>query len=149
MFLRFDQFRDFDRLFDELRGRASTRSLPMDAYRRGNRFFVHLDIPGVNQDSIELTVDKDVLTVRAERVWKEEEGDEIIACERFQGTFERRLFLGENIDREHLEARYDNGVLTVRMPVLEAAQPRKIEVTTVGAPKVVEAARKGTAAPAA
>jgi len=143
MLLRFDPFRDFDRVFDELRGRAPARSMPMDAYRRGDRFVVHFDIPGVDADSIEVTVDQDILTVKADRAWKEEEGDEIVARERPQGTFERQLYLSERLDREHLEARYDNGVLTVRMPLLEAAKPHKIQIEVSSSPKAVGAKASG------
>jgi HSP20 family protein len=124
MIARFDLFPDLEGLFRR-RGHAA---MPLDAYRRSGMFYLHFDVPGVDADSIELTIDKDVLTVKAERVWTEEEGDELLACERPQGTFERRVLLGANLDREHVEARYENGVLTVRMPVVEEVKPYKVPI---------------------
>jgi HSP20 family protein len=149
--LRFDPFREFDRLAVEqmfsggLRG--APRSVPMDAYRRGNQFLIHLDLPGVDPDAIELTVEQNVLTIKAERRFVEpEEGDELLISERPQGTFTRQLLLGESLDTDRLEADYDQGVLTVRIPVAEAAKPRRVQITQSGGgePAIVEgqAARK-------
>src|SRR4051812_24521739 len=98
MLMRFDPFRDFDRLTQELwNTRTATRPFPMDAYRRGDRFFVHFDLPGVDTDAIELTVEKNVLTVKVDRDWQPAEGDELVAAERPRGTFSRQLFLGETL----------------------------------------------------
>jgi len=130
--LRFDPFRDFDRLVaEQVAGlRGAPRSVPMDAYRRGDQFLIHLEErPGVDPDAIELTVEQNVLTIRAERRFEPEEGDELVITERPQGTFTRQLLLGESLDTDRLEADYDQGVLTLRIPVAEAAKPRRVEIT--------------------
>jgi HSP20 family protein len=129
--LRFDPFRDFDRLVaEQMAGlRGAPRIVPMDAYRRADQFLVHLDLPGVDADAIELTVEQNVLTIRAERRFEPEEGDELLITERPQGSFTRQLLLGESLDTDRLEADYDQGVLTVRIPVAEAAKPRRVEIT--------------------
>jgi len=132
--LRFDPFRDYDRLVaEQLAGlRGAARSVPIDAYRRGDQFFVHLDLPGVDPDAIELTVEQNVLTIRAERRFDLEEGDEPAISERPQGTFTRQLMLGESLDTDSLEADYDQGVLTLKIPVAEKAKPRRVEITKSG-----------------
>jgi HSP20 family protein len=129
--MRFDPFRDFDRLVaEQMAGlRGAPRIVPMDAYRRADQFLVHLDLPGVDADAIELTVEQNVLTIRAERRFEPEEGDELLITERPQGSFTRQLLLGESLDTDRLEADYDQGVLTVRIPVAEAAKPRRVEIT--------------------
>lgn len=140
MLVRFDPFRDVE-LFEE--GRQSRdRFAALDAYRRGDRFFIHLDVPGVDPDRIEVTVEDEVLRIRAERVWHEREGDEIVACERPQGTFERQVYLGPGLDREHLEASCENGVLTVEMPVREAMGRHRVPITVAGAPSTAPAGPK-------
>jgi HSP20 family protein len=101
----------------------------VDAYRRGNEFKVHFDLPGVDARFIELTVEKDLLTVRATRAWVRPEGDQIQIAERAHGDFTRQLFLGEGLDRDHIGAIYENGVLTLTIPVAEEAKPRKVEIT--------------------
>jgi HSP20 family protein len=103
--------------------------MPMDAYRQGDVFVVNFDLPGVDSSSIDLTVEQNVLSVRAERTWQRSDGQEVVAAERPQGSFSRQLFLGESLDADHIDARYDNGVLTVRVPVAEEAKPRKVEVS--------------------
>ena len=133
MLMRFDPFRDLDRLTQQLwntagNGNGGLRAMPMDAYRRGDRFVVHFDLPGVDPDAIDLTIEKNVLTVRAERRWARQEDDEPVAAERLQGSFTRQLFLGETLDPDHVEARYEHGVLTLTIPVAEAAKPRKVTV---------------------
>src|SRR5881227_1891242 len=130
--IRFDPFRDLERLNEQLFGagaRTGPRSFPMDAYRRGSEFHVELDLPGIEPDSIELTVEQNVLTIKAERRFEPEEGDELVITERPQGTFTRQLLLGESLDTDRLEADYDQGVLTLRIPVAEAAKPRRVEIT--------------------
>src|SRR5512133_3834199 len=140
--MRFDPFRDFDRLAEQMlgggRGGGVPRTFPMDAYRRGDRFFVHLDLPGVDPDSIELTSEQNVLTVRAERRFEREEGDELIISERPQGVFSRQLFLSDALDSDAIEANYDGGVLTLELPVAEQAKPRRIEIGRSGGPKTIE-----------
>ena len=141
MLMRFDPFRDFERLSEQAFGEARrTPVMPMDAYRHGDRFIVHFDLPGADPQSIDLTVEKNVLTVRAQRSWQRGDGVDVIAAERPQGTFSRQLFLGETLDTEHVSATYDNGVLTLTIPVAERAKPRRVEVTTGGGqPTAVEA----------
>jgi HSP20 family protein len=132
MLMRWDPFREIDRLSDQafagLRSRQAV--MPMDAYRHGDQFVVHFDLPGVDPSSIDLTVEKNVLTVSAERSWQKGEGDEIVVSERPQGAFSRQLFLGEGLDADGVSANYDQGVLTVTIPVAEKAKPRKVEVAT-------------------
>ena len=112
--------------------RGAPRSVPMDAYRRGDQFLIHLDLPGVDPDAIELTAEQNVLTIRAERRFELEDGDELLITERPQGSFTRQLILGESLDTNRLEADYDQGVLTLRIPVAEAAKPRRVEITKSG-----------------
>ena len=133
--LRFDPFREFDRLAEQVFSaglRGTPRSVPMDGYRRGDQFLIHLDLPGVDPDAIELTVEQNVLTIRAERRFEPEEGDELLVSERPQGTFTRQLLLGESLDTDRLEADYDQGVLTLRIPVAEEAKPRRVQITKSG-----------------
>jgi HSP20 family protein len=142
MLMRFDPFRELDRLTAATAWPTSTRpALPMDAYRRGDQFVVHFDLPGVDASTIELTVEKNVLTVRAERSWQRGEGDEVVVSERPQGSFTRQLFLGETLDTDAISAGYENGVLTLTIPVAEKAKPRKVEISTNGShgPTAVEA----------
>lgn len=133
MLMRFDPFAELDRLTRNDLGRRPS-AMPMDAYRSGEQFVVRFDLPGVDPATIDLTVEKNVLTVRAERSWKPAQGDEVVVSERPQGTFTRQLFLGETLDSERLEAHYDQGVLTLTVPVAERARPRKVEVTAGSAP---------------
>jgi len=129
MLMRFERFGEYDRITEELLSHRRVQQIPVDAYRRGNEFKVHLDLPGVDPGSIELTVEKDILAVRATRTWARAEGDQIQITERPQGEFSLQLFLGESLDREHITATYENGVLTVTIPVAEEAKPHKVEIT--------------------
>jgi HSP20 family protein len=132
MLLRYDPFRDLDRLTRQFWGpaRQSWSVLPMDAWREGDHFVARFDLPGVDPESIDLSVDRNVLTVKAERSWSPAEGDkEVSAQERFHGRFFRRLALRETLDADHIEARYDAGVLTLTIPVAEKALPRKVTVS--------------------
>ena len=130
MLMRFDPFRELDRLTQQSWSgqQARTAAMPIDAYRRGDQFLVHFDLPGVDPASIELTVEKNVLTVGAERSWARKEGDEIVVAERPQGRFTRQLFLGEGLDPDRVAADYTQGVLTLTIPVAEQAKPRRVEV---------------------
>jgi HSP20 family protein len=141
MLLRFDPFRDMDRVFDQAFGNGQSRrpSFPMDAYRRGEQFVVHFDLPGVDPDSIDLEVERNVLTVTAERRWQPHEGDDIIANERVQGAFRRQLLLGDTLNTEDITANYENGVLTLTIPVAEKAKPRKVEIQREGGKQAIEA----------
>jgi HSP20 family protein len=132
MLMRFEPFREIDRMAEEMLSERRVRQIPVDAYRQGNEFKVHLDLPGVDFRFIELTVEKDLLTVRATRAWVRAEGDQVQIAERPQGDFSRQLFLGEGLDRDHITATYENGVLTLTIPVSEEAKPRKVEITHGG-----------------
>ena len=129
MLMRMETFPVYDRLTEELLSQRRVKQIPVDAYRQGNEFKVLLDLPGVDPSSIELTVEKDVLDVRATRNWVQAEGDQIQMTERPHGEFRRQLFLGESLDRDHITATYENGVLTATIPVAEQAKPRKVKIT--------------------
>jgi len=140
MLMRFDPFRDVDRLLEQSFGGDRTPTMPIDAYRRGENFFVHIDLPGVDPSSVDLSVEKNVLVVKAQRAWQRQEGDEWLVAERPQGTYSRQLFLGDTLDPEHIEASYHDGVLTLRIPVAERAKPRRIEINTEAkGPSAIEA----------
>lgn len=130
MLMRTDPFRELDRLTQQLAGTpARPAVMSMDAYRQGESFVVHFDLPGVDPDSIDLDVERNVLTVRAERKPVAGEDTQMVAAERPTGTFSRQLFLAESLDTERIEASYDAGVLVVRIPIAEKAKPRKISVS--------------------
>jgi HSP20 family protein len=124
-----DPFRDFDRLASQLLGTTNRPAvMPMDAWREGDVFKIEFDLPGVSEETIDLDVERNVLTVRAERVGRN--GDwEMLASERPRGVFSRQLVLGDNLDLDHIEASYDAGVLRLSVPVAERAKPRKIQIT--------------------
>ena len=140
MLMRTDPFRELDRLTQQVLGTAAgPAAMPMDAYRQGDKFFICLDLPGVNPDSIDLTVEQNVLTVRAERAPAQADGAQMIVAERPYGTFTRQVFLGETLDADNIAADYTAGVLTLTIPVHEAAKPRTIEVTSSDAKQAVTA----------
>src|ERR1700730_7832223 len=130
MQMRFDPFREIDRAFSAGRNPV----MAMDAFRQGETFQVSFDLPGVDAESIELTVERNVLTVKAERRRPEVEGAQYVATERPQGLFTRQLSLGQSLDTDRIEARYHDGVLTLVIPVTSAARPRRIEVSSQAAP---------------
>jgi HSP20 family protein len=134
MVMRFDPFREVDRQMQQMVNRLqeSNGTMAMDAYRRGDTVFVHFDLPGVDPDSIELTAEQNTLTVRADRRWSSEPDDQILAQERPQGAFMRQPMLGEHLDTQQVQAAYEDGVLTLEVPVAPAAKPRKIEVRSSG-----------------
>ena len=143
--MRFDPFREIDRLAEQFGAgtRAAPRTVPMDAYRRGDQLLVHLDLPGVEPNSVDLTAERNVLTITAERRFEPQEADEVLVAERPQGRFTRQLLLGENLDVDKIEASYQNGVLTLVIPVAEQAKPRRIEITSAGGgPATIEASAK-------
>lgn len=129
MLMRTDPFRDLDRLSEAMFG-TTTRpaAMPMDAYRHDDTFVVHLDLPGVDADSIDLTVEQNVLTVHAERRRPFDDAAERVVGECTYGVFSRQLFLGESLDVDNLSADYDRGVLSIAIPVAEQAKPRRIPV---------------------
>jgi HSP20 family protein len=132
MLMRTDPFRDFDRLAQQLLGAGTTSRpavMPMDAWREGDTFVLEFDLPGVRRESVDIDVERNVLTVRAERPARN--GDwEMLATERPSGLFSRQLVLGDNLDLEQVTANYDAGVLRLSIPVAEKAKPRKIEIST-------------------
>ncbi|MDT7715099.1 MAG: hypothetical protein QOH09_1091 [Pseudonocardiales bacterium] len=133
MLMRTDPFRELDRLTQQLFGTNGTTSrpavMPMDAYRDGEQFVVQFDLPGVDPSSIDLDVERNVLTVKAERPPDYGDNVELQVAERPRGVFSRQLFLGDTLDADRIEAHYDAGVLTLRLPIAEKAKPRKIEIT--------------------
>jgi HSP20 family protein len=139
MLLQFDPLREIDRFADQAFGRAANPAMPMDAVRRDETVHVFLDLPGVEPASIDLEVERNVLTVKAERGWTREEGDQVLANERRQGTFTRRLLLGDTLDGDRVEAEYRDGVLAITIPVAEAAKPRKVAVGTADGGTALEA----------
>lgn len=132
MLMRTDPFRELDRLTQEVFGLNGTLARPsamlMDAWRDGDTFYVEFDLPGVNQDSIDIDVERNVVTVKAERPPRASDA-ELLAAERPRGVFSRQLVLGDNLDTERIEASYDAGVLALTIPVAEQAKPRKIEIS--------------------
>lgn len=135
MLVRTDPFRDLDRIAQQSFGTSGTTSrpvvMPLDAWREGDHFVVEFDLPGIAVDTLDIDVERNVLTVKAERPARN--GDwELLSSERPKGLFSRQLVLGDNLDLEHIEARYDAGVLHLRIPVAERAKPRKIDVKIEG-----------------
>jgi len=134
MLMRTDPFRELDRLTQQMFGTNGTWSrptaMPMDAYRDGDQFVVAFDLPGVDPDGIELDVERNVLTVKAERrPLGASEQVEMQVAERPLGVFSRQLFLGDTLDTDRIAATYDGGVLTLRIPIAEKAKPRKITIS--------------------
>jgi HSP20 family protein len=137
MLMRYDPFRQVDRLTDGLFGHWSRGPwMPMDAVRKDDRLELRFDLPGVRPDSIDLTVERNVLTVKAERSWSSEEGDDVLSRERAHGTYFRQVRLGEALDADRVEAHYDDGVLRVTVPIAETAKARKVEIHSGAAPAV-------------
>jgi len=139
MLMRTDPFRDLERLSQQMWGTATRPTvMAMDAWRDGGEFVVEFDLPGISPDSVDLDVERNVLTVKAERPGLN--GDrELIAAERPRGVFSRQLILGDNLDTERVGASYSSGVLTVRIPVAEQAKPRKIAINTADDNKAINA----------
>jgi len=131
MLMRTDPFRELDRLSQEVFGPNGTLARPsamlMDAWRDADVFHVEFDLPGVSPDSIDIDVERNVVTVKAERPARASDAD-LLAAERPRGVFSRQLVLGDNLDTDRIEATYDGGVLTLSIPVAEQAKPRKIEI---------------------
>ena len=132
MLMRTDPFRELDRFTQQVFGTAGTAArpsvMPMDAWREGDEFVVEFDLPGVDLSSVDLDVERNVLTVKAERPALNEDR-ELVAAERARGIFSRQLILGDNLDTERVQASYEAGVLSLRIPVAERAKPRKITIT--------------------
>src|SRR6476661_7698146 len=132
MLMRTDPFRELDRLTQQVFGTNGTLArpsvMPLDAWREGDTFHVEFDLPGIDLESIDLDVERNVVTVKAERPTRASDA-ELLAAERPRGIFSRQLVLGDNLDTEHITASYDTGVLSLRIPVAERAKPRKIEIS--------------------
>ncbi|HEY7468223.1 MAG TPA: Hsp20/alpha crystallin family protein [Acidimicrobiia bacterium] len=128
MLMRFDPFADFDRFSRQVWGSNRFGHMPVDAYRQGDRFWLHVDLPGVDPESIDITSEKNTLTISASREWRRDEDTQVILNERPSGSFSRQFFLGDGLDLDKIEAGYDHGVLTVSIPVAETAKARKIVV---------------------
>ena len=139
MLMRTDPFRDLDRFTQQALGTAARPAvMPMDAWREGEDFMVEFDLPGINNDSLDLDIERNVVTVRAERPGIDP-GREMLATERPRGVFSRQLILGENLDTDKIDATYDGGVLRLRIPVAERAKPRKIAIGGRNGRQVVNA----------
>ncbi|WP_392544442.1 Hsp20/alpha crystallin family protein [Oryzobacter telluris] len=142
MLMRTDPFRELDRMAQQAFGAVGTLArpavMPIDAWREDDTFVVELDLPGVDADSIDLDVERNVLTVRAERPGPRND-QELVAAERPRGVFSRQLFLGDTLDTDGIRADYDAGVLRLRIPVAERAKPRRIEIGTDGQRQAITA----------
>ena len=141
--LRFDPFRDMDRLSEQLLGtpvgsRRVPRFMPMDLFKSGDHYVVVADLPGVDPGSIDIDVDNGTLTIRAERSARSDDAIEWLASERFTGSFMRQISLGDGLDSDTISAHYDNGVLSVTIPVAEKAKRRKIDVQSTGGGTIVD-----------
>jgi HSP20 family protein len=144
MLMRTDPFRELDRFAQQVLGTAARpAAMPMDAWREGDAFFVEFDLPGIDQKSLDLDIERNVVTVRAERPGVDP-NREMLATERPRGVFSRQLVLGDNLDTERIDASYDEGVLRLRIPVSERAKPRKIAIGRGGG---AQALRNGAATP--
>jgi HSP20 family protein len=141
MLMRTDPFRELDRMTEQLLNTTSRPAvMPMDAYRDGDHFVIQLDMPGVDADSIDLEVERNVLTVKANRPPLHEELQrELVVHERSPGTFSRQVFLGDTLDADNITAEYADGVLCLRIPISEQAKPRKISVVTGDQTKQINA----------
>lgn len=143
MLMRFDPFRELDRLADFAGPARAPRSFPMDAFRRGDHFIVRFDLPGVDPDSIDLTVDRNMLIVTAQRRADQQQDDQVVVLERPEGQFSRQLMLGDQLDSERVQAEYKNGVLELTIPVAAQAKPRRIQVTAKGGSQQIEGGASG------
>ena len=140
MLMRTDPFREFDRVAQQMFGtNARPAAMPIDAFRQEDEFVVQFDLPGVAPDAIDLTVERNVLTVHAQRRRAVGDDVELLIGERPQGAFSRQLFLGDTLDTEHLAAEYVDGVLTIRLPVKAQAKPRKIDVVAKSSSAAINA----------
>jgi HSP20 family protein len=145
--LRFDPFRDLDRMTEQLLGvspgtNRAPRFMPMDLYRSGDHYVLHADLPGVDPGSVDVQAENGTLTIKAQRSERTEDGVQWITSERFTGTYMRQLALGDNIDTDQIAATYENGVLTVTLPVAERAKPRRIQVSSVGQPQTIDSGKQ-------
>ncbi|MFF7300560.1 Hsp20 family protein [Streptomyces sp. NPDC008265] len=144
MLMRTDPFREMDRIVQQLSGTSGTWSkpsvMPMDAYRDGDAYVIAFDLPGVSTEAIDIDVERNMLTVKAERrPALKADSVKIELSERPLGVFSRQIMLADTLDTEHIEADYDAGVLTLRIPIAERAKPRKISIRADAGPKQISA----------
>ena len=140
MLMRTDPFRELDRLTEQVFGTSARPAvMPMDAWRRGEEFVVEFDLPGVRAQDVDLDVERNVLTIKAERPLTDDQEAEVIASERPHGVFSRQLILGDNLDTDRVHAEYDAGVLRLTIPVAEQAKSRKIEIKANGERQAIDA----------
>ena len=139
MLMRFDPVREVERWASQLSAGTRAGMMPVDAYRQGDHWVAVFDLPGYDPGSIEVTVEDNTLTVRAERSWAPQEGEQVVISERPQGSFTRRLALGDGVDAEHVEASYEVRRADRSSPVAEQAKPRKVAITTGGGQQSIEA----------
>lgn len=143
--LRFDPFSDIDAMTKQLLGLGTDtgrvpRFMPVDLYKSGDHYVLLADLPGVDPGSVDVSIDNGTLTLTAERSARSEEGVQWLSSERFSGKFRRQLSLGDGIDTAGIRASYDNGVLSVTIPVAERAKPRRVEISHAGGSQpVIEA----------
>jgi HSP20 family protein len=147
--MRFDPFRELDRLAEQTIsvGARALRTMPMEALRRGQEFIVHLDVPGVGSDNIDLTVERNVVSVRVRRLPDRQEGDEVLIDERPHGEFARQLFLGDNLDADRLTADVRDGVVTLTIPVSTASKPRRVTLSSAAGSSDASNGDAGSAEP--
>ncbi|VTR77508.1 MULTISPECIES: Hsp20/alpha crystallin family protein [Cellulomonas] len=139
MATRFDPFQEMDRLMNQVLGsQRAAATMPMDLYRAGDHYVLHVDLPGADPGSIDVNVDDRTLTIRAQRTARTEDGVQWLAKERPVGTYARQLTVGRGLALDAISASYADGVLTLTIPVAEEAKPRRIEVTTGGTPATIE-----------
>lgn len=145
MAMKFDPFRELDRVTGALlEGRSGLRLMPMDLYRERDHYVLSADLPGIDPGSVDIDVDGQLLTIRAERTLRSAEGVKWLTRERESGSFLRQLNLGQGVDTEGIAARYENGVLSVTIPVSERAKPRKIEVISGESAEAIQSSASGT-----
>jgi HSP20 family protein len=113
---------------DPFRAPRLDRQIPVDAFQRGEELLLHFDLPGIPEDAVELSLERRVLTVKAQRQYAAQEGDQVLMAERPWGTLSRQVVLGDTLDTNRIQAHYDNGVLTVSVPLSQTAKTRKIEI---------------------
>lgn len=142
MLLQHDPFRELDRLTQQVFGTAARpSSMPLDAWREGDEFVVELDLPGIDPDKLDIDVERNVLTIRAERLTNMPDAANAVAAERSWGAYARQLVLGDSLDTEKVDADYTAGVLRLRIPIAEQAKPRKIRVSSHDAVSSKKAAK--------
>jgi HSP20 family protein len=144
MAMRFDPFRELDRLTEQMFGdvtgaRSVPRAIPMDLYRSGDHYVLHCELAGIDPGSLDINVEGSTLTIEGRRDARTDEDVQWLARERFTGTFRRQLTLGDDVDSDKIEASYDNGVVTLTIPVREQAKPHKIEIGATGSGRALEA----------